>query len=81
MLKSHPNMEATYEVVPLDGGLFGVKVSIPESSPTTVSSFETEDAVEAWIATHKARVQDEIHRAGFFAAVEPPSFERLPTGA
>lgn len=72
MLKTHPHIEATYEVVPLDGGLFGVKVSVPESSPTTVSSFATEDAAEAWIATHKARVQVETQSGRFFRSRRAP---------
>ena len=66
MSKTHPHIEAGYEIVRLDGGLFGVKVFIPESSPTTVSSFENEEAAEAWIATHKARVQAETQSGRFF---------------
>ena len=55
--RSHPHAEATYEVVPLDAGGFSVKISIPDTSPTTVSSFETEATATAWIASHKSRVQ------------------------
>jgi len=43
-------------VVSLPGGAFGVEVKIPESNPTTVSSFETEAAAEVWIARNKQRV-------------------------
>lgn len=53
----HPHTEATYEIVPLDPGGFGVKVSIPDTSPTTVSRFDSEAAAAAWIALHKNRVQ------------------------
>jgi hypothetical protein len=70
-LKTHPHTEAIYEVVPLEGGLFGVKVSIPESSPTTVRSFASEEAAEAWIATHKARVQAEAQSGRFFRKSRP----------
>lgn len=56
-MRTHPHAEATYEVIRLDNGGFGVKVSIPDTSPTTVSRFATEAAAEAWIAAHKSRVQ------------------------
>lgn len=55
-MKTHPHAEANYEVVPLAAGGFGVKISIPDSSPTTVSRFDSEAAAEAWIAEHKTRV-------------------------
>jgi len=55
-MRSHPYAEATYRVVRLAGGAYGVEVKIPESNPATVSSFETEAAAEAWIARNKQRV-------------------------
>ena len=58
-MKTHPHAEATYRVVPLAGGAFGVEVSIPDRSPATVSSFESESAAEAWIARTKERVASE----------------------
>ena len=39
-----------------DGG-FGVKISIPDTYPTTVTSFNTVGAAEAWIGEHKTRVE------------------------
>ena len=59
MPKIHPHAEATYRVIPLEDGSFGVEVSIPESYPTTVSPFGTEADAEAWIAEHRQRVQSE----------------------
>jgi hypothetical protein len=56
-VRTHPHAEAIYEVVLLDGGRFGVKVSITDTNPTTVSSFDSEAAAEAWITSHKARIQ------------------------
>jgi hypothetical protein len=56
-VRTHPHAEALYEVVALGAGGFGVKVSIPDTSPTMVSGFATEAAAEAWIVTHKSRVQ------------------------
>jgi hypothetical protein len=56
-VKTHPYTEAAYEIVSLDAGGFSVRVSIPDSNPTTVSIFDNEAAAEAWIALHKSRVQ------------------------
>jgi hypothetical protein len=56
-VKTHPYAEAAYEIVPLDAGGFSVRVSIPDSNPTTVSSFDNEAAAEVWIASHKSRVE------------------------
>jgi len=41
MPKTHPHAEATYRVIPLEDGSFGVEVSIPENYPTTVKPFGT----------------------------------------
>jgi hypothetical protein len=64
-MRTHPHAEAVYEVVRLDAGGFGVKVSIPDTNPTTVSGFDTEAAAEAWIASHKSRIQAQS-KAGRF---------------
>ena len=59
MPKTHPHAEATYRVIPLEDGSFGVEVSIPENYPTTVKPFGTEAGAEAWIAEHRERVKSE----------------------
>jgi hypothetical protein len=51
-----PLADAIYEIVLLAAGGFGVKISIQDISPTTVSGFDTEAKAEAWIASHKGRV-------------------------
>jgi len=56
-VRTHPYADAIYEIVPLAAGGFGVKISIQDTSPATVSRFNTEAAAEAWIASHKRRVQ------------------------
>jgi hypothetical protein len=58
-MRTHPHAEATYRVVPLSGGAFGVEVKIPDTAPTTVSSFTTEADAEAWIVRTKQRVEQE----------------------
>ena len=57
MARTHPHAEATYAVVPLEDGNFGVEVKIPDTYPTTVSNFASQTEAEAWIAQHKIRVQ------------------------
>jgi hypothetical protein len=56
---SHPHAEATYRVLALDDGGFGVEVSIPDTHPTTVTKFASKEAAEAWIAAHRERVQSQ----------------------
>jgi hypothetical protein len=67
-VKTHPYAEAAYEIVPLDAGGFSVRVSIPDSNPTTV--FDNEAAAEAWIASHKSRVQAQIPPRSDFSETE-----------
>jgi len=59
MTRTHPHAEASYKVIALDDGSFGVEVSIPDSHPTTVTSFASEQAAEAWIGSHRRRVQSQ----------------------
>ncbi|HZL58150.1 MAG TPA: hypothetical protein VFC38_00465 [Stellaceae bacterium] len=57
--KLHPHAEATFRVVPLkDQAAFGVEVTIPETFPTTITSFATAADAEAWIAAHKLRIAE-----------------------
>ena len=57
MPRTHPHAEASYRVILLDNGLFGVEVSIPDSHPTRVSTFKTKADADAWIAEHRRRVE------------------------
>ncbi len=70
MPTSHPHAEATYRVLELDDGAFGVEVSIPDTHPTTVTRFASQKAAEAWIAGHRERVQSQAQsgRRGFRGA-------------
>jgi hypothetical protein len=74
MPKIHPHAEATYRVIPLEGGSFGVEVSIPENYPTMVSAFGTEADAEVWIAEHRQRVQSENQAGRWFT--RPPGNRR-----
>ena len=56
MPKIHPHAEATYRVLQRADSTYGIEVSVPNSSPTIVSSFMTVADAEAWIADHKRRV-------------------------
>jgi hypothetical protein len=70
-VRTHPYAEAVYRVVELRGGAFGVEVKIPEASPTTVSSFETEADAEAWIARNKQRVLEQSEPRNPFRRSRP----------
>ena len=70
-MKTHPYAEAAYEIVPLDAGGFSVRVSIPDSNPTTVGSFDNEAAAEVWIASHKSRVQAQSRPGTIFRKPRP----------
>jgi hypothetical protein len=47
--------EATFRILER-GAAYGVEVTIPDTSPTVVTSFATEADAEAWIAGYKERV-------------------------
>jgi hypothetical protein len=66
MARTHPHAEASYRVVPRTDGSFGVEVTIPDTYPTTVSSFATEAEAEAWIAKHKTRVETDTSNNVWF---------------
>jgi len=70
-VRTHPYAEAVYEVVPLGTGGFGVRVSIADTSPTMVSGFDTEAAAEAWVASHKSRVQAQSQTKTIFRRSAP----------
>jgi hypothetical protein len=57
MAKLHPHTEATYKIVPLVDGTFGVDVVVPDTHPTHIRGFATEAEAEAWIAAHQLHVQ------------------------
>ena len=57
MARTHPHAEASYRVISLPGGSFGVEVTIPDTYPTKVSGFASKTAAEAWIAEHKRFVE------------------------
>ena len=59
MARTHPHAEASYKVIAFEDGTFGVEVSIPDSSPTIVTPFASEEAAGAWIAAHRRRVRSQ----------------------
>ena len=54
--KPHPHEGATYLILELPDGMFGVEVSIPESKPTKVSGLADRASAEAWIVKHQATI-------------------------
>jgi hypothetical protein len=59
MARTHPHAEASYKVIAFEDGSYGVEVSIPDSNPTTVTPFASEQDAEAWIASHRHRVRSQ----------------------
>ena len=67
MERRHPHSDATYRVLQLQDTTFGVEVTIPDTNPTTVTSFATEAEAEKWIADHREGVAkgDSLRRKFF----------------
>jgi len=65
-MKTHPHADATYRVVSISDGSFVVEVTVPDSHPTTVSSFPTVEAAETWIASKQQRVAAESEAGKWF---------------
>ena len=78
MARSHPHAEATYVVIPLNDGTFGVEVRIPDTYPTVVSNFATEIEAESWIARHKTQVQADAGTQRWFR--RSGNMPRRPSG-
>jgi hypothetical protein len=57
MAQIHPHADATYRIVPLNDRAYGVEVAIPDSSPTMVTSFATEQDAQKWIAEHRRHAE------------------------
>ena len=72
MPRTHPHAEAAYRVIPIDGGSFGVEVTIPESCPTTVTRFASEADAEAWIERHRKRVSADSQSGHWFRRTSRP---------
>ena len=72
-MKPHPYAEATYQVIRLESGGFGVRVSVPAANPTTVSRFDTEADACTWIAGHKSRVETQSQPRTVFRRHAPAS--------
>lgn len=56
MERKHPHAGATYRVLEQGDLTFGVEVKIPDTNPTTVTSFASRADAERWIARHKEGV-------------------------
>jgi hypothetical protein len=76
MSRPHPQAEATYRVIRLEDGAFGVEVITPEAEPATVKSFATEADAEAWIDRQKSRIASKHHGGdGRFGTADKSSLE------
>ena len=48
----------TFRIFLQDDKSYGIEVTIPDSFPTTVKSFPSEEAAEAWIANYQVRLSE-----------------------
>ncbi len=48
----------TFRIFLQDDKSYGIEVTIPDSFPTTVKSFASEEAAEAWIANYQVRLSE-----------------------
>jgi len=74
-MKTHPHAEATYRVISTPDG-FAIEIAIPDTHPTTVRSFATAQAAEAWIARNKERVAAEGLAGRWFQKSTRGNFRR-----
>ena len=63
--RKHPHADAVYDVFQQSDMTFAVRVSIPDVSPTTITSFASDAAARGWIDDYKAKAE---RRAG----LKPP---------
>jgi hypothetical protein len=54
--KRHPHADAEYTVFEQQDKTFGVRITVPDAYPATITSFMTETAATQWIAAHKEKV-------------------------
>ena len=71
-VRTHPHTGATYRVITLSDGGFGVEVLIPDTNRVTVSGFATKADAEAWIAKDQLRVETESQAGRWFTRQSRP---------
>ena len=54
--KPHRHEGATYRILELRDGAFGVEVTVPDMQPTKVSGLSDRASAEAWIDRHRRQV-------------------------
>jgi hypothetical protein len=57
MAARRPHASASYRIIPQKDLTYGVEVTIPDTYPTLVTGFATEQRADAWIAEHKSQAQ------------------------
>jgi hypothetical protein len=65
MEDKHPHDGATYTILRLDDGTFGVEVTIPGANPVVVTGLDGEAGAEKWIARHRETVAKGRPRRSF----------------
>ena len=52
----------TFRIFLMDDKSYGIEVTIPDSFPTIVKSFASEEAAEGWIANYQTRLSEKTTR-------------------
>ena len=55
MANAYLHVAATYRIIPLDGGSFGVEILAAGTKPAMMVPFVTKAAADIWIIDHKDR--------------------------
>jgi hypothetical protein len=55
MATAHLNVDATYRIILLDGGSFGIEVVVAGTNPAMMVPFATKAAADIWIVEHKSQ--------------------------
>jgi hypothetical protein len=56
MVQPHPHSGTTYRLIARKDGAFEIEVSIPDTSPITMTDFAKQADAQRWIDQHQASV-------------------------
>jgi hypothetical protein len=60
--REHRYAAAAYRVYRIEGGAFGVEVTVEGELPTKITSFASRAAANRWVVEHKQTVERQSHR-------------------
>jgi hypothetical protein len=75
MSSSETPPDTTFRIFLMDDKSYGIEVTIPDSFPTTVKSFPSEEAAENWIANYQIRLAEKTTRKTWRRRQPPPEIK------